>query len=327
MPCSSAWCRQAKSHSGSSPLPTFRQSIARGPLPYDDHYPAHGNRVDQFGASRRPPPSPLSLSPRPTQRPRGSGPVTRTSSMAIRGFAMACVRRVVAGHRGRRRTGSLSCHDRLSAGRTVRWSWDTGHVTIAADPRPAKPRLLQDGRDMLVARAGCILLAGPGWDAAHFNWAGPRDRIPSYDAAQALRADAKTLGSIRLPHKPGGWPNPGSRRHRNGRKGPRSSTPQRGDLNRGIHQPDREISELACEQRRRGQAGRPIHSVVMYPIGDGRRGGNLLGRLRGFETVPSSRYGRRLTGPGGGQANGNHRCLKRRTKTNQDPCALSCHVV
>ncbi|ORW57301.1 DUF4245 domain-containing protein [Mycobacterium parmense] len=75
--------------------------------------------------------------------------------------------------------------------------------------RPAKPRLLQDGRDMFWSLMplvlGCILLAGlvgmcsflPGRNK------GP---VPSYDAAAALRADAATLGfPIRLPRLPDGW--------------------------------------------------------------------------------------------------------------------------
>lgn len=98
-------------------------------------------------------------------------------------------------------------------------SWDTGSVTSQPQPtaKPAKPRLLQDGRDMFWSIAplvgACILLAGlagmcsfrPGGTAT-----GP---VPSYDAAAALHADAQTLGfPVRLPQLPGGWqPNSGSR--------------------------------------------------------------------------------------------------------------------
>jgi len=53
---------------------------------------------------------------------------------------------------------------------------------------------------------GCILLAGLV-GMCSFRPAGPGDgKIPSYDAAAALRADAATLGfPIRLPQTPDGW--------------------------------------------------------------------------------------------------------------------------
>jgi len=76
--------------------------------------------------------------------------------------------------------------------------------------REAKPRLLQDGRDMFWSLVplvlGCILLAGLV-GMCSFRPAGPGDsKIPSYDAAAALRADAATLGfPIRLPQTPDGW--------------------------------------------------------------------------------------------------------------------------
>ena len=106
--------------------------------------------------------------------------------------------------------------------------WDTQRVTeepqpnadVAGEPvpapRPAKPRLLQDGRDMFWSLAplvlGCILLAG----VVGVFIPARRDEkgtIPSYDAAAALRADAQTLGfPIRLPRLPAGWqPNSGDR--------------------------------------------------------------------------------------------------------------------
>ena len=107
--------------------------------------------------------------------------------------------------------------------------WDTRGVTeepqpnadVAGEPapapRPAKPRLLQDGRDMfwsLVPLAlGCIVLAGMV-GMCSFQLSGTnKGTIPSYDAAAALRADAQTLGfPIRLPHLPAGWqPNSGGR--------------------------------------------------------------------------------------------------------------------
>ncbi|MEE3063495.1 MAG: DUF4245 domain-containing protein [Actinomycetota bacterium] len=83
--------------------------------------------------------------------------------------------------------------------------------------RPAKPRLLQDGRDMFWSLAplviGCILLAGMV-GMCSFQPTGPnKGAIPAYDAATALRADAQTLGfPIRMPQLPEGWqPNSGGR--------------------------------------------------------------------------------------------------------------------
>ena len=87
----------------------------------------------------------------------------------------------------------------------------------APAPRPAKPRLLQDGRDMFWSLAplvlGCILLAGLVGMCSFQPGATNNPTIPSYDAATALRADAQTLGfPIRLPALPAGWkPNSGSR--------------------------------------------------------------------------------------------------------------------
>lgn len=99
-------------------------------------------------------------------------------------------------------------------------------------PRPAKPRLLQDGRDMFWSLAplvlGCILLAGLVGMCSFQPGGTNRGTIPSYDAAAALRADAQTLGfPIRLPQLPAGWqPNSGGRGGiQNGRTDP--STGQR----------------------------------------------------------------------------------------------------
>lgn len=84
-------------------------------------------------------------------------------------------------------------------------------------PRPAKPRLLQDGRDMFWSLMplvlACILLAGLVGMCSFQPAASNRGAIPSYDASTALRADAQTLGfPIRLPHLPAGWrPNSGAR--------------------------------------------------------------------------------------------------------------------
>jgi hypothetical protein len=102
----------------------------------------------------------------------------------------------------------------------------------APAPRPAKPRLLQDGRDMFWSLAplvlGCILLAGLVGMCSFQPGGTNKGTIPSYDAAAALQADARTLGfPIRLPQLPAGWqPNSGSRGGiQNGRTDP--STGQR----------------------------------------------------------------------------------------------------
>lgn len=95
---------------------------------------------------------------------------------------------------------------------TLDWSWDTCTVTSEPQPAPkaAKPRLLQDGRDMfwslLPLVIGCILLAGMVGMCSIAPGGTNRGKIPSYDAAAALRADAATLGfPIRLPQLPAGW--------------------------------------------------------------------------------------------------------------------------
>jgi Protein of unknown function (DUF4245) len=83
--------------------------------------------------------------------------------------------------------------------------------------RPAKPRLLQDGRDMFWSLVplliGCLVLAGLVGMCSFQPGGTNKGTIPSYDAAAALRADAQTLGfPIRMPALPGGWqPNSGNR--------------------------------------------------------------------------------------------------------------------
>ena len=91
------------------------------------------------------------------------------------------------------------------------------NAEVAGEPAPAagpvakaaKPRLLQDGRDMFWSLMplvlGCIVLAGLV-GMCSFQLGGTKGTIPSYDAPAALRADAATLGfPIRLPQLPGGW--------------------------------------------------------------------------------------------------------------------------
>ncbi|MCV7399580.1 DUF4245 domain-containing protein [Mycobacterium fragae] len=98
-------------------------------------------------------------------------------------------------------------------------SWDTRDVTSQPQPtaKPAKPRLLQDGRDMFWSIVplvvACIVLAGMVGMCTFAPGGTNRGTVPSYDAAGALRADAQTLGfPVRLPRLPAGWqPNSGSR--------------------------------------------------------------------------------------------------------------------
>ena len=84
-------------------------------------------------------------------------------------------------------------------------------------PKPAKSRLLHDGRDMFWSMAplvlACIVLAGMV-GMCSFQATGPKTgNIPSYDAVGALKSDAQTLGfPVRMPALPDGWrPNSGSR--------------------------------------------------------------------------------------------------------------------
>jgi hypothetical protein len=91
-------------------------------------------------------------------------------------------------------------------------SWDTGGVSSQPGPAPReqKPRLLQDGRDMFWSLAplvlACIVLAGLV-GMCSFQATGPKTGpAPSYDAPDALRADAAQLGfPVRLPQLPEGW--------------------------------------------------------------------------------------------------------------------------
>jgi Protein of unknown function (DUF4245) len=77
-------------------------------------------------------------------------------------------------------------------------------------PRPPKPRLLQDGRDMFWSIAplvvACIVLAGV-LGMCSFQPGGPgKGPTPNYDAPAALQADAAALKiPIRLPRLPDGW--------------------------------------------------------------------------------------------------------------------------
>jgi Protein of unknown function (DUF4245) len=88
----------------------------------------------------------------------------------------------------------------------------------APQPKPAKPRLLQDGRDMFWSMAplvlACIVLAGV-LGMCSFQAGGPGEgTVPHYDAPAGLQADADALKiPIRLPQLPDGWQsNSGSRK-------------------------------------------------------------------------------------------------------------------
>jgi Protein of unknown function (DUF4245) len=85
-------------------------------------------------------------------------------------------------------------------------------------PKPGKPRILQDGRDMFWSIAplviACIVLAGM-LGMCSFAPDGPgKGPVPNYDAPAALQADADALKiPIRLPQLPDGWQaNSGSRK-------------------------------------------------------------------------------------------------------------------
>lgn len=102
----------------------------------------------------------------------------------------------------------------------------------APAPKPAKPRLLQDGRDMFWSMAplvaACILLAGMVGMCSFQPGGAGQGQVPFYDADAALRADAEALGfPVRLPVLSEGWQsNSGSRGGiENGRADP--STGQR----------------------------------------------------------------------------------------------------
>ncbi|KUI38519.1 DUF4245 domain-containing protein [Mycobacterium sp. GA-2829] len=77
-------------------------------------------------------------------------------------------------------------------------------------PREAKPRVLQDGRDMFWSLAplivACIVLAGL-LGMCSFQGRGPTEGAPpAFDAPTALQADADALDiPIRLPALPDNW--------------------------------------------------------------------------------------------------------------------------
>src|ERR1700742_2310496 len=104
----------------------------------------------------------------------------------------------------------------------------------APAPRPPKPRLLQDGRDMFWSIAplvlACIVLAGM-LGMCSFAPTGPgQGTVPSYDAPAALQADADALKiPIRLPKLPPDWQSNSGRRKGidGGRTDPATRQPSR----------------------------------------------------------------------------------------------------
>ncbi|MEH3129966.1 MAG: DUF4245 domain-containing protein [Mycolicibacterium neoaurum] len=76
--------------------------------------------------------------------------------------------------------------------------------------RPAKDRLLHDGRDMFWSMAplvvACVVLAGL-LGMCSFQPSGPgQGAVPSFDVPTALKSDAQTLKlAVRLPVLPEGW--------------------------------------------------------------------------------------------------------------------------
>jgi hypothetical protein len=107
-----------------------------------------------------------------------------------------------------------------------------GYAVPAA--KPAKSRLLQDGRDMFWSMAplvvACIVLAGL-LGMCSFAPTGPGPGpTPNYDARAGLQADADALRiPIRVPQLPDGWnSNSGSRAGiDNGRTDPVTGRPER----------------------------------------------------------------------------------------------------
>ncbi|MFV5919515.1 DUF4245 domain-containing protein [Mycobacterium tuberculosis variant caprae] len=175
-------------------------------------------------------------------------------------------------------------------------------------PRPAKPRLLQDGRDMFWSLAplvvGCILLAGLVGMCSFQLGGTKRGPIPSYDAAQALRADAKTLGfPIRLPQLPGGWtPNSGGRGGiENGRADP--ATGQRRNAATsivGFISPTGRYLSLTQSNADEDKLVGSIHPS-MYPTGAVDVGGTRWVVYEGSDENGAVEpvWTTRLTGPGG----------------------------
>jgi Protein of unknown function (DUF4245) len=108
----------------------------------------------------------------------------------------------------------------------------------APEPKPAKSRLLQDGRDMFWSMAplvlACIVLAGV-LGMCSFAPNGPgQGPLPPYDTPAAMKADAQVLKiPIRLPKLPDGWhANSGSRGSIDGGRTDAAGKPARAVISR-----------------------------------------------------------------------------------------------
>jgi hypothetical protein len=108
----------------------------------------------------------------------------------------------------------------------------------APEPKPAKSRLLQDGRDMFWSMAplvlACIVLAGV-LGMCSFAPNGPgQGPLPPYDTPAAMKADADALKiPIRLPKLPDGWhANSGSRASIDGGRTDAAGKPARAVISR-----------------------------------------------------------------------------------------------
>jgi hypothetical protein len=147
-------------------------------------------------------------------------------------------------------------------------------------PKEAKPRVLQDGRDMFWSMAplilGCILLAGM-LGMCSFQPNGPtQGPIPTYDAEGALGSDAETLGfPIRMPVLPEGWrPNSGRRDGLDGaRTDPATGQPARALIsNVGYITPDTKYMSLTQSNADEDDLVRSI-AAGAYPTGTVEVGG------------------------------------------------------
>jgi hypothetical protein len=108
----------------------------------------------------------------------------------------------------------------------------------APEPKAAKSRLLQDGRDMFWSMAplvlACIVLAGV-LGMCSFAPNGPgQGPLPPYDTPAAMKADAEALKiPIRLPKLPDGWhANSGSRGSIDGGRTDAAGKPARAVISR-----------------------------------------------------------------------------------------------
>lgn len=172
-------------------------------------------------------------------------------------------------------------------------------------PKPAKPRVLQDGRDMFWSLAplvlACMVLAGLVGTCS-FRPTGPADGMaPTYDAASALQADANAVGfPVRLPRLPESWQaNSGTRGGiEAGRTDPATGTEQRAVTARvGYIAPSKMYVSLTQSDADEAALVRSIQKAV-YPVGTEDVDGVNWIRYEGGEgTEPV--WTTRLTGPTG----------------------------